>query len=155
MSESNFMRRCMLRLAERCTVFRQNVGAAWMGKATPGPLRVTITHARLVEFGLCKGSSDIIGWMPVTIEPRHVGHTVAVFLAVETKGKGTSTTPEQVNFLERVAMDGGIAVLAREGTDSVDRLLDAASEGKTVWGRIHGALPRPRRQGEQPISKNG
>ncbi|MEM7046052.1 MAG: VRR-NUC domain-containing protein [Pseudomonadota bacterium] len=77
-------------------VFRNNVGVA----TYPGGERV--------RYGLCPGSSDLIGWMPVTITPEMVGKTVAVFLAVEVKGPRGRLSGAQENFLERVKKAGGI-----------------------------------------------
>lgn len=75
-------------------------------------------QGRLVTFGLCKGSSDLIGWKSVTITPDMVGQRVAIFLAVEVKAPGRKPTPEQTNFLDRVKSDGGLAGIARSIADA-------------------------------------
>ena len=76
------------------------------------------TEGRLVTFGLCKGSSDLIGWKSIVITPEMIGQRVAVFLAVEVKRPKKNPTPEQTNFLERVAAAGGIAGVARSVEDA-------------------------------------
>ena len=72
-------------------------------------------HGRPVRFGLCKGSSDLIGFTPVEIP----GYgTVAVFTAIECKKPGGCPTAEQVNFINRVRQGGGIAGVACSKEDA-------------------------------------
>ena len=89
------------------TLYRNNTGAAKMGK-------------RWVKFGLCKGSSDLIGWTEVEISPDMVGETVAVFTAIEVKKPGGKTTYEQIEFGDSVIRAGGKFGVA----ESVDEALD-------------------------------
>jgi hypothetical protein len=42
-------------------------------------------NGRPVQFGLCKGSADLIGWKRVTVTPEMVGSIVAVFTSIEVK----------------------------------------------------------------------
>jgi hypothetical protein len=70
-------------------------------------------QGRPVTFGLCKGSSDLIGLRSVTIGPEHVGQTLAVFVAVEVKSAQGRTTAEQGAFIEQVTAMGGLAGVAR------------------------------------------
>jgi hypothetical protein len=88
-------------------VFRNNVGA------------IKDQGGRLVTFGLCKGSSDLIGWQSVTVTPDMVGQRVAIFLAVEVKGPKTPVRPEQENFIARVRDAGGLAGIARSVSDAI------------------------------------
>lgn len=76
-----------------------------------------------VRYGLCTGSSDLIGWKEVTITPEMVGKKVAVFLAVEVKTGKLQATPEQVNFINAVTKAGGIAFVARD-SETVTKLLE-------------------------------
>lgn len=70
-------------------------------------------QGRPVQFGLCKGSSDLIGLRQVTIGPEHVGQTLAVFCAIEVKSAKGRPTPEQQAFIETVRRLGGLAGIAR------------------------------------------
>jgi hypothetical protein len=147
--EKNIQSRIMLALGGHPAVriFRNNTGVAWMGEArrisNRGPVMlnpgdVVIRNARRVEFGLCKGSSDLIGWRNVTVTPEMVGQRIAQFLAVEVKtGKGRAT-PEQLNFLRVLAGDGGAAGVARSPEEALALVEDglfASGDSQTVKGR--------------------
>ena len=96
-------------------LFRNNTGTGWTGKikrTTDGG--VYINPARPLHSGLCKGSADLIGWIPVKITPEMVGSTVAVFAAVEAKTGRLKLTKEQHNFLDAVNSAGGVGIVARE-----------------------------------------
>jgi hypothetical protein len=114
------MRRVMYALSQaKATIFRNNVGVAVIRDTPkaclgcPVYLRSNKT-ARRVKYGLCPGSSDIIGWTPVTVTPDMVGSKVAVFTAVEVKTARGRTAFNQVNFLERLRKAGGIARIVRD-----------------------------------------
>jgi hypothetical protein len=88
---------------------------------------------RTVRFGLGNDSaklnkvfksSDLIGILPVTIRPEHVGMTVGVFLAVEVKdekawrGQASGEHQQaQENFLRTVRNLGGVGFFATSATD--------------------------------------
>lgn len=72
---------------------------------------------RLVRYGLCPGSSDLIGLRQITITPDMVGQTVAVFTAIEVKDRGRAT-PEQQAFITMVQAAGGLAGIARSVDDA-------------------------------------
>jgi hypothetical protein len=76
-----------------------------------GASDIVIRQARPIKFGLCVGSSDIIGWHPVKITLDHVGQTVAVFTAIEVKTLGVPTTKEQQAFIQAVNKSGGIGAV--------------------------------------------
>lgn len=133
MSEANIQREIMLAAsAEGMTVWRNNAGKAWQGRrldvsgATiilPSGSRIAVgsgillSEPRIVEFGLCKGSSDIIGIRPVVIGPERVGRTLGQFVAIEVKSPGARVATHQRRFLERVDASGGLAFLARSPED--------------------------------------
>ena len=75
-------------------------------------------QGRPVQFGLCKGSSDLIGLRSVTIGPEHLGQQLAVFAAVEVKSQAGRTTAEQLAFIEMVQAMGGLAGVARSVADA-------------------------------------
>jgi hypothetical protein len=94
--QSHYNRLCAAH-ATQGRIFRNNTGA------------VVTQDGRLVTFGLCKGSSDLIGWTEVEITPEMVGQKLAVFTAVEVKKKGKKPTKEQKQFIKIVSDAGGIA----------------------------------------------
>jgi len=101
-------------------LFRQNVGQGWVGRTVKhtGDMLV-LANPRPLYAGLCRGSSDIIGWTPVVITPEMVGRTVAVFTALEVKTKGVATTKEQTSFVEVVRGSGGYAAVVRSVDDGL------------------------------------
>jgi len=121
--ESEILKDSMLAASENgAKVFRNNTGTAWQGDVVR--LRggdILIKNARIVHFGLCTGSSDLIGWRPVKITQGMVGQTIAQFVAVECKTPSYNrASKDQKNFLAQVRKAGGVAVIARrEGEDGV------------------------------------
>lgn len=100
-------------LGRDAVLFRNNVGTAWTGdvnRLSTGD--ILIKNPRPFHAGLCKGSSDLIGWRSVTITPEMVGQQIAVFCAVEVKdGKGRPTK-EQVHFINTLVKAGGLGCVA-------------------------------------------
>ena len=76
-------------------------------------------NGRPVQFGLCKGSADMIGWKRVTVTEDMVGSTVAVFLSIEVKTPTGRVKPEQQQWLDAVQAAGGIAGVARSVEDAL------------------------------------
>jgi hypothetical protein len=76
-------------------------------------------HGRPVQFGLCKGSADLIGWRTVTVTPEMVGQRIAVFLSIEVKTPTGRPRPEQQQWLDVVQAAGGIAGVARSVEDAL------------------------------------
>ena len=76
-------------------------------------------------------SSDLIGILPVLVQPSHVGQTLGVFLAVETKKPGWRLTPgdkrgqAQAAFLQSVRGFGGVGGFCCTADDFAKLLLDA------------------------------
>ena len=80
-------------------LFRNNVGMA------------TFPNGSRVVYGLCSGSSDLIGMKRVLITQDMVGDSIAQFVAVEVKKKKGKPTQAQKKFLDMVEDMGGIAIL--------------------------------------------
>ena len=98
MKETDIMRACMLALSEAgCLVWRNNVGVLPDRNGVP------------IRFGLCVGSSDLIGITPC-----------GRFLAVEVKTKTGRVRPEQQRFIDAVIAKGGIAGVARSAEEALD-----------------------------------
>jgi len=72
-----------------------------------------LKDGRYLTSGLCVGSSDLIGYLPITITPDMVGKRIAVFVAIEAKGPRGRVRKEQQQFVEVVAGMGGIAAIVR------------------------------------------
>ena len=101
-SERNIQALILMALSEAgCLVWRQDTGAY---KAPDG---------RLIRYGLCNGSSDVIG---VAKDGR--------FLAVEVKTATGRVSPAQVQFLDAVRRAGGRAGVARSVEDALSIALD-------------------------------
>lgn len=75
-------------------------------------------NGRHVTYGLCVGSSDLIGYKSLIITPSMVGQRFAQFVAVEAKAPKGQLRDKQVLFLEQCRAAGAIAVCVR----SVDEL---------------------------------
>lgn len=101
-------------------VWRNNVGVLPDKRGVP------------VRYGLATGSSDLIGFVPVTITPDMVGQTVAVFVSVETKaGKGRATR-EQAAWIAMVQRFGGRAGICRTDMDLTTILMAEPSHALDV-----------------------
>lgn len=97
----------ILRLGRGATrLFRNQVGT------------YTLADGRVISSGLCKGSSDAIGWHSIEITPEMVGRRVAVFVALEAKSDTGRPTREQMAFIAAVRAAGGIAGIVRSSEDA-------------------------------------
>jgi len=70
-------------------------------------------QGRFVRFGLCKGSSDLIGLRSLQITPELVGQRLAQFVALEIKTGSGTVRPEQRAFLRLVHQLGGVGAVCR------------------------------------------
>lgn len=96
-SETNIVNDCLIALSKAgCLAWRNNTGA------------LQDKTGRLVRYGLCKGSSDIIGICP---DGR--------FLAVECKNSSGRATEDQLRFIDAVRSKGGRAGVARCADDAL------------------------------------
>jgi hypothetical protein len=86
-------------------------------------------NGRPVQFGLCKGSADLIGWKRVTVTEEMVGTQVAVFLSIEVKTPTGRLRHEQQQWLDAVQAAGGIAGVARSVSDAEALLRIVTTKG--------------------------
>jgi hypothetical protein len=116
MSEQELQQRIRLELGRGpVRLWRNNVGA------------LRDERGRLVTYGLCKGSSDLIGLSQVVIGPEHLGQTLAVFSALEVKTTKGRIREEQEKFLQLVQQLGGRGGVVRSVEEA--RLLLGDSSG--------------------------
>ena len=95
--ETNIMNAIMVALsAAGCLMWRQNTGA------------MRDPSGRLVRYGLCTGSADLIGIA-----------RDAVFLAIEVKTLTGRVSPAQTAFIAAVRRHGGRAGVARSVADAL------------------------------------
>jgi hypothetical protein len=109
MKETNIQRLIQLELS-KCGVltFRNNVGVLKNTAGIP------------IKFGVGNpGGSDLIGIVPTVVTPEMVGNTVGIFAAIEVKTPTGKPTKEQLNFIEVVLKNGGIAGICRSPTDAL------------------------------------
>jgi hypothetical protein len=140
--ESRIFNAVRLACSRVATLWRNNVGVA--------RYRTRDGREQRVVYGLCPGSADAIGIMPVVIRPHHVGQVVGIFVAIETKTARGRPADAQVLFLNHVAEQGGIAIIARE-PDGTRRILEQVREGSEPWGVLHGVVSGARGPQEQPV----
>lgn len=121
MSESKIMKDIQLKWSENgWRLWRNNVALGWVGKPTKLQSGdVLLSNPRPLHSGLCVGSSDLIGFKPLTIKPEHLGKTLAVFAAIECKSKSGRISREQQYYLDMVSSCGGHARLARSYEESL------------------------------------
>ena len=102
-----------------CRLFRNNVGQSltgvdysWAGSSC------LVRKAEWIRYGLCVGSSDLIGWRTLKITQDMVGQNIAQFVAVEVKSSRGRVTQQQKSFLDLVNNMGGRAGVARSLSDA-------------------------------------
>lgn len=111
MKEMDVLRLCMIRCCRGAVrLFRNNVGA------------LQDVKGRLVHYGLCKGSGDLIGWKSVIITPDMVGNKIAIFASLEVKTDSGNVRPEQKAWADTVKEAGGIAGIVRSEDDAAELL---------------------------------
>lgn len=74
---------------------------------------------RPVQFGLAKGSADLVGWKTIEVTPDMVGQRLAVFTSIEVKTPTGRPTTYQKAWLTAVDKAGGIAGIARSVDDAL------------------------------------
>ncbi len=109
-AETDLQQRIRLALGThpQLRIFRNQVGSL------PDP-----RTGRLVQFGLARGSADLIGWRTIVITPDMVGQRIAVFTSLEIKTPTGRLAPAQRHWLQAVDQAGGIAGVARSVGDAL------------------------------------
>ena len=112
-AETTLQQQIRLALGTRTDLrlFRNNTGTL------PDP-----RTGRPVQFGLARGSADLIGLRTVTITPDMVGQQVAVFTSIEVKTPTGRVSPDQTAWLNMIQSLGGIAGVARSVQDAKEIL---------------------------------
>lgn len=109
-AETDLQQRIRLALGTQpnLRIFRNQVGSL------PDP-----RTGRLVQFGLARGSADLIGWRTVTVTPDMVGQRIAVFTSIEVKTPTGRLAPAQQHWLQAVRTAGGVAGVVRSVADAI------------------------------------
>ena len=124
-AETNILKRVMVKISSMSRVFRNNVGL------------FTTDNGDKIRTGLCKGSSDLIGWVPVEITGEMVGKKVAIFLGIEIKSGRGRASRDQLNFIHQVRGAGGIAFITRSPEDASQELVKYIEELKDARIQYH------------------
>lgn len=111
MKESNIQSAILIALSSNnCLVWRVDTAGAWVGRIVHRERDlITLANARMIQAGLCKGGSDIIG----------IHKPTGRFIAIEVKGKRGRVTKEQENFINAIKSANGIAGVARSVEDAL------------------------------------
>jgi hypothetical protein len=129
MTETTIQKQIMLAASQAgAKVFRNNVANAVVGQMQriekDGPVMLRkgdwiVRNGRRTQFGLCVGSSDLIGWRSVKITEDMVGKTFALFLAMEVKAEKGKATEDQFRFIKAVRYAGGLSGIVRSPDDAI------------------------------------
>lgn len=109
-NETPILRRVWKAASKRgMTMFRNNVGLA------------IYPDGSRVQYGLCPGSADLVGWRTVRITADMVGQDIAQFVGIEVKTPTGRLSKEQRNWLDRLKQAGGLVIVARGISDLEDK----------------------------------
>lgn len=123
MIESTIQKLIMLTLCKlrNIRVFRNNCGMAYQGAlVSENEGIIILKNARRIPFGLLDGSSDLIGWKSIIVTPDMVGKKLAIFVSIECKSETGTARPNQINWIETVNRNGGIAGIARSPEQALE-----------------------------------
>lgn len=113
MSETLIQKRTMGVLNHRdspCRVWRNNVGGYYDA------------NGRYVEYGLSKGSADLIGVERILVTQEMVGQVMARFLSVEMKTPVGKESPEQKAWGRVIEQLGGTHRVFRSPEDAREHI---------------------------------
>lgn len=123
MKETPLVKEIQLELSHGDTrLWRNNVGEAWAGQAhSSRGGGIIIPAPQRINFGLCVGSSDLIGLHSVVVTPSMIGMTVAIFCAVEVKVKRKAHERRaQEDYIGLVSKLGGRAGFATRIEEAIE-----------------------------------
>ena len=80
-------------------LFRNNVGNLYN------------IYGQRVNYGLCKGSGDLIGIKKVTIAQDMVGSEIGQFVSIEVKSEKGKLSTDQLAWLNMVQRFGGVGLV--------------------------------------------
>jgi len=122
-SESAIMRRAWTAMVKAgAKLWRNNVGLGVVGRMARKGGVVTVYGASNIRFGLCPGSPDLIGYLPLVVTPDMVGRKVAVFVGAEAKDIDGRLSPEQAQFIAVTIADGAICFEFRSVGEALEKL---------------------------------
>lgn len=109
MKEINIQRLIQLELSNAGVLtFRNNIG------------QYKTQEGYIIRYGVGNpGGSDLIGIVPTVITSDMVNKTIGVFAAIEVKTPTGRPTKEQLNFIEVIKSNGGIAGICRSPEDAL------------------------------------
>ena len=112
-------------MANQETVIQQNIRLALGTRSDLRLFRNQVGQlpdprtGRPVQFGLAKGSADLVGWKTIKVTPDMVGTEIAQFVSLEIKTPDGRLTKQQKAWLDAVLKSGGIADVARSPEDAL------------------------------------
>lgn len=117
MKEADIQRRIRLAIGREpdSVVWRNNVGVA----------QFFHENIQRVEYGLCAGSSDLIGLTSLVVTPAMVGRTLGRFVALEIKRSSGTLGEQQRLFRDLVNRLGGHAETVRGEIEAIAALKKA------------------------------
>jgi len=113
MKEQNLYKALQAKHSKQGILFRNNTGTAYQGRRGIVNGMIMLSDLRPISFGLCVGSSDLIGWTEKIITKDMIGQKIAIFTALEVKNLSGKATKEQINFIKQVRKSGGIGDILR------------------------------------------
>ena len=124
LTESALLRRLLLASSKLgARLFRNQIGRYRLARPTCMECQ---RFGRIVSSGMAIGSPDLVGWLPVTITPEHVGTTLAVFVGVEAKTAEGKTSPQQRAFVAALERAGAVSGVVRS-VEELEKLLHPPS----------------------------
>jgi len=113
MKEQNLYKALQAKHSKQGILFRNNTGTAYQGRRGIVNGMIMLSDPRPISFGLCVGSSDLIGWTEIIVTKDMIGQKIAIFTALEVKNLSGKATKEQINFIKQVRKSGGIGEILR------------------------------------------